>query len=396
MEYTAVKTEMALASWTREIRRSAIQEMLVVGSQPGILSFALGLPAPELFPTEAINKAAAWVLANEPRALQYGPPWKPLKTCIVKMMAERGVVCREEQVFLTTGSQQGMNLLARLFLDPKGPVLLEETIYSGFQQAVEPFQPTLLKVPTDLETGMDVDAVAALLERHGPPAFIYAISEGHNPLSVSMSAEKRRFLVELARYYRTPIIEDDAYGFLCYDNIVEKPMRALDDEWVIYLGSFSKILAPSLRVGWMIVPEALTSKLSALKEGSDIDTATFSQGTIAAYISTGQLPDHLAKVRQVYSARRNAMSRALHKHFPTGTRWHEPTSGMFIWVELAEGVDTGEVLMRAVEKERVAFVPGHAFGVGGSRKAAHCMRLNFSNCSIENIEEGIARLARVL
>jgi len=387
---------MMLADWTHQVQRSTIQDMLAVTAQPGILSFALGLPAPELFPTEAYLQVMVQVLVSEPCALQYGPPWQPLKTHIVALMAQRGVVCREEQVFLTTGAQQGMSLLARLLLNSGGPVLLEETIYSGLQQAVEPFQPTLLTVPTDAETGMDVAAVASLLEHQAPPAFIYAISDGHNPLGVSMILEKRRRLVELARHYRVPIIEDDAYGLLWYDKMAIPPMRALEADWVLYLGSFSKILAPALRVGWIIAPEALLPKLSALKEASDIDTATFSQRTVAAYLATSHLSGHLVKLRQAYRARRDVMLDALHSYFPAGARWHKPSSGMFIWVELPPEVDTGEVLKAAVERERVAFLPGHAFGVGRSRHAAHCMRLNFSNCNIERIEDGIARLARML
>lgn len=395
-QHTPATTEMMLADWAHETRQSTIQDMLAVTAQPGILSFALGLPAPELFPTETFAKVAMQVLASEPRALQYGPPWQALKTHIVALMAQRGVVCREEQVFLTTGAQQGMSLLARLLLNSRGPVLLEETIYSGLQQAVEPLQPTLLTVPTDSETGMDVDAVASLLEHQAPPAFIYAISDGHNPRGVSMSLEKRHSLVELARHYHVPIIEDDAYGLLWYDKVAIPPMRALEEDWVFYLGSFSKILAPALRVGWIIAPKTLLPKLSALKEASDIDTATFTQRTIAAYLATGHLSGHLMKLRQAYGTRRDVMLHALHSYFPQEARWHKPSSGVFIWVELPPEVDTGEVLKVAVERERVAFLPGHAFGVGGSRHAAHCMRLNFSNCNIERIEDGIARLARIL
>ena len=396
MRYTPAAKEMVLADWAHEARRSTIQDMLAVTAQPDILSFALGLPAPELFPTETYTQVAMQVLASESRALQYGPPWQPLKAHIVALMAQRNVICREEQVFLTTGAQQGMSLLARLLLNPLGTVLLEETIYSGIQQAIEPFQPTLLTVPTDRETGMDVDAVASLLERQAPPAFIYAISDGHNPLGTCMSLEKRRRLVELARHYHVPIIEDDAYGLLWYDQVAIPPMRALEEGWVFYLGSFSKILAPALRVGWIIAPEALLPKLSALKEASDIDTATFSQRTIAAYLAAGHLPNHLTELRQAYSTRRDSMLSALRSYFPRETKWHRPSSGMFVWVELPHEVDTAEILKVAVERERVAFLPGHAFDVDGSRRAAHCMRLNFSNCRAERIEEGIARLARVL
>lgn len=387
--------ELALADWTQTIRHSALQDLLRVASQPGILSLALGLPAPELFPTANYARAVAHVLAHDPMALQYGPPFRPLKSHVVGLMAQRGVSCREEQVFLTAGAQQGVSLLARLMLNPGGQVLSEETIYSGFQQAIEPFQPEVLTVPTDPESGMDIEAVETLLKRGARPAFIYAISSGHNPLSVSMSADKRAHLVELAERHRVPIIEDDPYGFLFYEQ-TPAPLRALSEEWVFYVGSFSKILAPSLRVGWVILPEALAYKIAALKEGSDIDTATFTQRSISAYLDAGHLPSHLERLRGAYGERRDAMVRALAEHFPADARWNNPASGVFVWVKLPKGTDTGEVLRVSVERERVAFIPGHAFGAMGSRRAANCMRLNFSNSDPQRIAEGVARLGRVL
>jgi 2-aminoadipate transaminase len=252
---------MHLAQWARSINRSMMQKMLSLTSRPGILSFALGLPAPELFPQDTFARAVAEVLSADPKALQYGPPFQPLKKHIVDLMAQRGVTCREEQIFLTAGAQQGMSLLARLFLDPGAQVLTEEAIYPGFRQVIEPFQPRIVTAPSDRESGMDVEAVESLLSSGARPAFIYAISDGHNPLAVSLSLEKRHALVELARKYEVPIVEDDAYGFLYYEEKPAAPMRALDDDWVFYVGSFSKILAPSLRVGWLVVPETLLTRL---------------------------------------------------------------------------------------------------------------------------------------
>lgn len=388
--------QVQLAGWAREIRQSTIQQMLAVATRPEILSFALGLPSAELFPSASYARAVAQVLAADARSLQYGPPSQALKRHIITLMAQRGVSCREEQVFLTTGAQQGMSLLARLLLDMRGCVLLEETIYSGILQAVEPLQPEILTVPTDLETGIDVDAVASILAGQNRPAFIYAISDGHNPLGVSMSLEKRHRLVELARHYHVPIIEDDPYGMLWYNEHSLSPLSALDQEWVFYLGSFSKVLAPALRVGWMIVPETMISALSFLKEGTDIDTATFSQRTVAAYLDMGEFFNHIASLRQEYRHRRDSMIQALQTSFPVGTRWYKPDSGMFLWVELPGEVDMHEVLRTALAQEKVAFLPGSAFQVNGSRRAASGMRLNFSNCSAERIEDGIARLARVL
>ena len=385
-----------LAAWARTIRRSALQEMLSLASGPGILSLALGLPAAELFPVEAYGRAAAEVLADDPRALQYGPPSSRLKEQVVELMSERGVVCRPEQVFITAGAQQGLSLLARLLLEPGGTILTEEMSYPGFQQVVEPFTPRVLTVPTDLKTGMDVDSVERLLLGGERPALIYTVADGHNPLAVSLSAEKRERLAELACLYGVPVVEDDPYGFLFYGGRPSTPVRASSEEWVCYVGSFSKILAPALRVGWLVVPEALIPKLAIVKESSDIDTATFSQRAVTRFIDGGHLPTHLSGLRREYGRRRDTMLRALAAHFPEGARWEEPSCGVFVWVELPEGVDTGELLGVAVSTERIAFLPGHAFWAAAGRAPANRMRLNFSHTPPERIEEGVARLARVL
>jgi 2-aminoadipate transaminase len=370
--------------------------MLVAGSRPGILSFALGLPAAELFPVEAYSKALTHVLARDPHALQYGPPFQPLKKHVVTLMAKRGVVCHEEQVFLTSGAQQGMNLLARLLLEQGSRVIVEEKVYPGFQQVLQPYQPEILTVPTDLATGMDVDAVEKLLVEGARPALIYASADGHNPLAVSMSSEKRRQLAKLARHYRVPIIEDDAYGFLFYDDAAKPPLRALDDQWIFYVGTFSKILAPALRTGWVVVPESLMSFLATVKESTDINTAPLNQRAISAYLDSGNLDEHLLKLRREYGIRLDAMLRALAKQLPEGTQWQKPSSGLFVWVELPSRVDAGALLVQAIEEEQLVFVPGHAFAIDKQSCPKNSIRLNFSNNPVDRIADGVARLGRVL
>jgi len=387
---------LRLAEWAQRSGTSALQTMLSVGTRPGTISFALGLPAPEFFPSEEYGRAAAAVLAEDPRALQYSPPCAPLQAHVAALMAQRGVACAPEQVFLTTGAQQGISLLARLLLEPGGEIITDTLCYTGFQQAVEPFAPRLLTVPTDLDTGMDVDAVEGLLASGARPAFIYAVPDGHNPLAVSMAAEKRVRLVEIARRYGVPVVEDDPYGFLAYDGAPAHPLRALEREWVFYVGSFSKVLAPALRLGWIIVPQELVRLLAISKEASDINTATLAQRGAARFFDGGHLPAHLTLLRREYRLRRDTMLAALEKHFPAGTRWRKPSAGVFVWVELPEGTDAGEVLRVAIEQEGVVFVPGHAFAADGSRTASNCMRLNFSHSTPEVIEEGIARLGRAL
>jgi 2-aminoadipate transaminase len=396
MQDIATPQRMTLASWAQTAQQSTIQQLLALATQPDVLSFALGLPAVELFPVSAYAKAATHVLTTQPQALQYGMPGEQIKRSIVQIMAQRGVVCRPEQVFLTAGAQQGMSLLSRLLVDRHAPVLVEETIYSGILQAIEPLQPQLLTVPTDPVTGMDVNAVEAHLVNGYRPAFIYVISDGHNPLGVSLSIEKRLRLVELARRYGVPILEDDAYGFLCYDGESLPSLRALEPDWVFYIGSFSKILAPALRVGWIIIPEAMVSILSALKEGSDINTATFSQRTVAAYLEMELLSDHIAGLQQAYRLRRDTMLRAVETSFPLGTRCSQPRNGMFVWVELPKSIDMEKMLKSAVERKKIAFVPGQAFSVIRNEAVDRSMRLNFSRCNPELITQGITQLGELL
>ena len=391
-----VSPMLRLADWTQQAQQSTIQQLLAVTTHPDIISFALGLPAAELFPAQAYARVVADMLSKDRQVLQYGMPCQLLKQEIVKLMSMRGVSCSEEQIFLTAGALQAMSLLSRLLLNAHSTVLVEETIYSGILQAIEPQQPKILTVPTHADTGIDIEVLATLLKDGHLPSLIYVITDGHNPLGVSMSMDKRQRIVDLARQYGVPILEDDAYGLLNYDQSPLPPLRALDDEWVFYMGSFSKILAPSLRVGWMVVPTQLMPLLAALKEGSDINTATFAQRTIAAYLVTGQLPAHVAMLRNEYRRQRDAMIEAVKTHFPVGTRYYTPTHGMFLWVMLPGDRDTEKLLRNAIEEEHVAYVPGRAFCVSANTYAGQCMRLNFSHCSVARIEQGIAKLGRVL
>ncbi len=387
--------ERTLAAWTRTSAPSALREILPLLSRPGLLSFAVGLPAAELLPAEAYLQATRQVLEAGPMALQYGVPHEPLKRQIVQLMAERGVECREEQVFLTSGAQQGMSLLARLLLDEGGQVAVEATVYDGILGAVKPFRPDVVTVPSD-EGGIDVDALEALLEGGARPAFLYVIPEGHNPLGVSLGLERRLRLVELARRFEVPLVEDDAYGFLRYDGTPLPALRALDADWVLYVGSFSKILAPGLRVGWMVVPESLVPMLSILKHGSDLDVTTLTQRCLTAFLEAGELPAHVAALRAEYRTRRDAMLDAMTRHFPRAVRWTVPTGGMFVWVTLPAGCDAVALLRRAVASEQVAFVPGAAFCARDPWQAAHCLRLCFASLPAEMIEEGVSRLGRLL
>ncbi len=387
--------QIELAGWTHTMQRSVLRQMLAVVSRPGILSFAGGLPAPDLFPTADYSRALAHVLATDRGALQYGPPFAPLKAHIVRLMAERGVACSAEQIFLTTGAQQALDVLTRLLLDDGGQVLLEEIVYTGIRQVVAPYRPHVLPVRTDLETGIEIADVIDYLEGGAKPAFLYIIPDAHNPLGISLSAAKRRRLAEVAAAMNLVILEDDPYGFLSYDGRCLPPVRAHNDSHVFYVGSFSKIMAPALRLGWLVAPEALLPKLTVIKEAGDLESSALTQRAVAAYLDAGHLPEHLARLSAEYRCRRDTMLAAMHRHFPPGVSWTVPRAGMFIWVTLPEHVDAGALLETAVERERVAFIPGQAFAHPGAA-AANTMRLNFSNCCLADIEEGIERLGRVL
>ncbi|HVG10214.1 MAG TPA: PLP-dependent aminotransferase family protein [Thermoanaerobaculia bacterium] len=388
--------ELRLARSVAEIQLSGLREVMDLVTRPGILSLAVGLPAADLFPMTALAEASAHLLATDPGSLQYAPPFKPLKAQVAELMAMRGVRVQPEQIFLTTGSQQAMDLLCRLLVDPGAQVMLEETVYDGIQLAVKRQDVEILTVSTDPQTGIDVDQVESLLARGARPCLLYVITEGHNPLGVSMSVEKRHRLVELARTYGLPILEDDAYGFLYYGDKPEPPLRALDEKWVFYLGSFSKVLAPALRAGWAVVPEELVPRLSMLKHAADLDTPSFSFRTVSAFLEAGGMPQHLEQIRAEYRRRRDAMLSALEEHLPTEVRWNRPSSGMFVWVELPQEMDATVLLRTAVETEQVAFSPGSVFASKEGGHARHCLRLSFANNPPPRIEEAIRRLGRVI
>ncbi len=308
--------ENTLADWTIGLQRSYLRQMIAVVSQPGVLSFAGGLPAPELFPRREYAAALAQVLAEDPLALQYKPPFEPLKRHIVHIMARRGVACRPEQIFLTTGAQQALSVLARLFMNPGDEVVLEEYVYTGIQQVVAPYRPNILPVSTDLSNGMAVAEVANYLASGHRPGFIYVIPDAHNPLGVSLSVAKREQLVSLAGRYGVPIVEDDPYGFLMVDGDPWPPLRSFNEEWIFYVGSFSKIIAPALRLGWMVVPEKLVLKLTVIKEAGDLESSALTQRAVAKMISAGALWPHIDRLRDAYRERREAMLSTLATSFP--------------------------------------------------------------------------------
>ena len=375
--------------------RSRLRELALLPQQPGFVSLAGGLPAPELIPRAAYAAALAGVLAGDgAAALQYGPPHEPLRERIVELMRERGIDCDRRQVLLTSGAQQAVSLAAKLLMAPGAGVLAEEHVYAGLRQAVLPYRPAVLTVRTDLDTGMDVDGVGALLSRGARPAFIYAMADTHNPCGVRLGRDKRRGLVELARRFGVPVVEDDTYGLLRYDGDWWPALRALDAEWVIYASSFSKILAPALRLGWLVLPPRLAAEAGVLKEAADLECSALTQRAVARLLRHG-FAGHLDRIRAGYRRRRDAMLAALREHFPAGVRWTRPPGGFFVWVELPPGLDGDRVCDEALAAARVAVVPGSAFAAAGGAPANR-LRLSFSGPTPDDIRTAVERLGRLL
>ncbi len=386
-------TRDAVASRSGWIR-SRLRELALLPSRPGLLSLAGGLPAPELIPRRAYAAALRDVLAGDDDALQYGQPYEALREHIVELMRERGVGCEPRQVLLTSGAQQALSLAAQLLMAPGGQVLMEEHVYTGLRQAVLPHRPTILTVRTDLDTGMDVDAVSELLARGARPAFIYAIADTHNPCGVRLGREQRTRLVALARRFGVPVVEDDSYGLLHYDRDTLPALRALEAEWVIHVGTFSKIIAPALRLGWLVLPPRLVREAGILKEAADLECSALTQRAVARLLQRGY-GDHLDRIRAGYRGRRDAMLAALGDHFPASTRWTHPPGGFFVWVKLPRQLDCDRVCEEALAEAGVAVVPGSAFAATPGLPAHH-LRLSFASCAPDEIRTAVERLGRLL
>lgn len=261
---------------------SPLRALLAKCSAPDIISFAIGMPGDDLFPRRELAALAETVLSGGAQGLQYGVPCRSLKQQIVGLMARRGISCDEDRVFLCSGAQQGLRLLCQALVDPGAEVALEEIVYDGILLAARGQAPRVLAVPTGFRDGIDVEALAARLAAGSRPAFLYLIPEGHNPLGSSLGLGKRRRLIELARRYELPLIEDDACGLLSFEESTPC-LRSLDAQWVIYVGTLSKVLAPGLRVGWIVAPEHLFGALSRLKQAADFDTSTLAQHLAASW-----------------------------------------------------------------------------------------------------------------
>jgi 2-aminoadipate transaminase len=402
---------------------SIIREILKITQQPDVISFAGGLPAPESFPVEQIAQAPQQILSTiGTKALQYSPTegYLPLRQFIVEKMARYGIHASVENVLITTGSQQALDLIGRVLIDPGDTILCEAPTYLGALQAWTVYGARYVTVPAD-DDGMQVELIEPILRKR-KIKFIYALPNFQNPGGTTISLARRIKLVQLADKYRVPIIEDDPYGELRFEGDHLPPLAVLDQERqkkkrkhcnefecgnVIYTSTFSKTLAPGLRLGWVVAPRQVTFKLVQAKQGADLHSSTFDQYIAYEVVKpAGFFVDHVRKIRTMYKEHRDAMVAAMEKYFPPGVRWTRPAGGLFLWVTLPEGIDATAPLPEAVA-HKVAYVPGAPFFPetnaprrkrrGKPLPVGHnTMRLNFSNASLEEIDLGIQRLGQVI
>lgn len=387
---------LPLARRMSKVKTSAVREILKVAERPDVLSFAGGLPAPELFPLEAIAEAYAEVLGStEGRAaLQYSTTegYGPLREWICKHLGSYGVRAEAEQVLITSGSQQGIDLVGKVLLDRGDVVVVENPSYLAALQAFGAYEASFAVVGSD-DHGMRVEELERLVVRRRPK-LIYVVADFHNPKGTSLSLERRMALVKLAQRHRIPILEDNPYGELRFRGGLLPPLAALDDEGVvIHLSTFSKTLAPGLRIGWAVGPRELIRAMTVCKQAADLHTATLAQRAAAKLLERFDYGSHLQRLRGVYGERCQAMLTALERHMPEGTRWTRPDGGMFVWVELPHGL-SGDTLLPKALQQRVAFVPGSAFFAEDPRP--EFIRLNYSNRPPEVIDEGLRRLGAVM
>lgn len=397
--------EYRYAQRTQRMGSSAIRELLKYTERPEIISFAGGLPAPDVFPVEEFREACDRVLREQgARALQYSTTegYLPLREMIARHTARYGIRITPENILITSGSQQALDLLGKILINRGDRILVESPTYLAALQAWRVYGAEFIAVPMD-EDGMNTDYLEDAL-RAGPK-FLYVLPNFQNPTGATLSQERRERLIQLAEQYGVPIVEDDPYGQLRYEGehlpsivVMDSRMRGNNGPCyhgsVIYLSTFSKTLAPGLRLGWVIAPPEVIRKMVAAKQAEDLHTSTFTQ-MVAYEVSRGGFLDrHVKLIRKVYGERRDVMLAAMDRYFPPEVSWTHPKGGLFLWGALPEYLDAGDVLKSAVLHQKVAFVPGEPFHPLGGGK--NTMRLNFSNASPEKIEEGIFRLGKVI
>jgi 2-aminoadipate transaminase len=406
--------EALFAERTHGMRSSAMRDMMSLTERPEVISLAGGLPETRTFPPELyaklMNKVAAESTA---RALQYGPTEGMACTvqCIVEVMAAENTSVDPDEVLVTTGGQQVIDLMCKALIDPGDTIVAEAPTYPGAVPTFDAYQANVEQIEMDAD-GMPIDELETTLDRLAAdghsPKFIYTIPNFQNPGGVTMSLGRRRRLVEVAREREILVLEDNPYGLLRYEGDPLPTLHSLDalaakrggaSDFVVYLGTFSKILSPGLRLGWAVAPRPVLEKLNLCKQGADLCSSPVTQLFVAAYFeersaSATLWKAHLEGLKQLYRVRRDAMLAALAEHFGSAAQWTRPQGGLFIWATLPDYIDTTDLLARALESEKVAFVPGRSAYLDG--RGASSMRLNFAGVPEEEIREGIRRIGKVV
>ena len=370
---------------------SVIREILKVTERPGIISFAGGLPSPKTFPVAEFAAACAKVLRDDASAaLQYAASegLGPLRELVAQMLPWK---VDAAQVLITTGSQQGLDLFGKILIDKDSRVLVETPTYLGALQAFAPMQPKIQGVACD-DNGVDVAALRDAV-RGAPARFLYVLPNFQNPTGRTMPEASRVRLSQTAGEIGLPLLEDNPYGDLWFDAPPPLPLAARNPEGCVYLGSFSKVLAPGLRLGFMVAPNAIYPKLLQAKQAADLHTPGFNQRVVVEVMKDGFLERHVPTIRALYKSQRDAMLAAMQQHMPAGVEWNTPSGGMFLWARLPQGMNAAELLPKAVDKG-VAFVPGAAFYA--DHADTRSLRLSFVTASAQEIQTGIAALARVI
>ncbi len=389
---------MQFSNLALNLKASEIRELLKLTTMPEIISFAGGLPAPELFPTEDLKKVDEAVLTKEGQAaLQYGTTegYTPLREQIAGRMKKSFMVdCTPENIVITSGSQQGLSLLAQIFLNPGDVVLVESPTYLGAINAFKLCGPEFVEVPTD-DKGIIPEELEKILAKYGDRVrMMYVIPEFQNPTGITWPMERRKAFMDIINRYDFPVLEDDPYGELRFDGDKVPSLKSMDTKGnIIFLGSFSKILMPGLRIAWMVADPVIIDKVVKLKQAVDLQSSSFGQRQTSFFIDMYDLDAHVAKIKELYKKRRNLMCDSMKEYFPEGITFTYPEGGLFTWVTLPEGMDAKELMPKVLAKN-VAYVPGGPFYPHGGN--ANHFRLNYSNMPEERIVEGIKRLAEVL
>jgi len=393
-------TEFYSAS-ARVMSRSLIRELLKLTRRGGIISFAGGLPDPSTFPVAELKAITTQVLEREPHlALQYGPTEGDarLRDELVRWMAKDGIRVTRDQVLITIGSQQGLDIVGRVFLDPGDVIVVERPSYIAALQVFRMYRVEMVGVAQD-DDGMRMDlleeTLAGLVEAGKRPKIIYVVPDFQNPSGVTMSEPRRRRLLALAREYRTLIVEDNPYRELRFEGESPPPVAALDEDGrVIYLSTFSKTLCPGMRIAWVAARDEFIQQFVTAKQGMDLCCPAFTQAIAAEFCASGAIYARVPMIAALYRRKRDVMLGALEREMPPGVSWTPPHGGLFLWLRLPEGMDTEQLLRPAIEEEGVAYVVGSGFHADGGGK--NTMRLNFSYPSEADIEEGIRRLANLV